>query len=198
MHFCLIQLNNKQWWFAAGSMLWKMVHTEDMKMQSRWEALCGPWTSSAGRTNMWAFKSRQQRFNFPKPHSYQNLNKDLSKSQISMCSPQISLGSHPQSFHVWCGKCSCFWMGELDHMHPYLSSIKPRPNTLSLLPWKEQRTTTATHSKFISWAVISGSLGWFNQLGFFLPHIDKAVHHLQKVYNTSNRSISEPSSHKSW
>jgi hypothetical protein len=114
MHFCLIQLNNKQWWFAAGSMLWKMVHTEDMKMQSRWEALCGPWTSSAGRTNMWAFKSRQQRFNFPKPHSYQNLNKDLSKSQISMCSPQISLGSHPQSFHVWCGKCSCFWMGELD------------------------------------------------------------------------------------
>ncbi len=102
MHFSWIQLNNKQWWFAAGSMLGKMVHTEDMKMQSRWEALCGPWTSSAGRTNMWAFKSRQQRFNFPKPHSYQNLNKDLSKSQIGMCSPQISLGSHPQSYHIWC------------------------------------------------------------------------------------------------
>jgi hypothetical protein len=32
-----------------------------------------------------------------------------------------------------CGKCSFFWMGELDHMHPYLSSIQ-RPNTLSLLP----------------------------------------------------------------
>jgi hypothetical protein len=46
-------------------------------------------------------------------------------------------------------------------------------------------------------AVISGSLGSFNHLGFFLPHIDKAVHHLQKIYNTSNRSISEPSSHKS-
>jgi hypothetical protein len=131
-----------------------MVHTEDTIPQSRWEVLCEPWTSSAVRTNMWEYmgihiKATKVQFS---QTSFLPISQQL--TLLSVCSSWFSLGSHPQLYHVWCvGNADTF-----DHIHQYLSSIKPRPNTSSVLPLKRTRdhTNATSHQVHFLWNCCHG------------------------------------------
>ncbi len=135
-----------------------MVHTEDTKPQSRWEVLCEPWTSWAARTNMWEYtgvhiKATKVQFS---QTSFLPISQQL--TLLSVCSSWFSLGSHPQSYHVWyVGNADTFgWESWTTCTNIW--AVSSQGWTLPLCcPSKEQGTTNATsHQVHFLWNCCHG------------------------------------------
>jgi hypothetical protein len=160
-----------------------------------------------------------------------------------VCSPQISLGSHPQSYHVWCvgnavafgweswtictifeqyqTKAKCFispalkrtkdhkcnshqvhFLWNFSHGEPHFSSntyTKSNPEKCGCTYWVLLGTVVVVITP-IHWRRSRDIRipGLIQPLGILSPSYWQSCPSSAEIYYTSNRSISEPSSNKSW